>query len=49
MLFVLGMICLVCLIIVKKVIFKVDGVSKVDVIFEMCEVVVIFDDVKISV
>lgn len=49
MLVVFGMICVVCLIIVKKVFFKVEGVSKVDVGFEKCEVVVIFDDIKVSV
>lgn len=44
-----GMTCAACPITVKKAIFKVDGVSKVDVVFEKREAVVIFDDTKTSV
>lgn len=44
-----GMTCAACPITVKKALSKVDGVSKVDVIFEKREAVVIFDDAKTSI
>ncbi|MGC4418921.1 MULTISPECIES: mercury resistance system periplasmic binding protein MerP [Cupriavidus] len=44
-----GMTCAACPITVKKAIFKVEGVSKVDVTFETREAVVTFDDAKTSV
>lgn len=40
------MTCSACPITVKKAIFKVEGVSKVDVGFEKREAVVTFDDAK---
>lgn len=44
-----GMTCATCPITVKKVLSKVEGVSKVDVTFEKREAVVTFDDAKTSV
>ncbi|MBX9610625.1 MAG: mercury resistance system periplasmic binding protein MerP [Burkholderiales bacterium] len=44
-----GMTCSTCPITVKKAIFKVEGVSKVDVTFEPREAVVTFDDAKTGV
>ncbi len=44
-----GMTCAVCPITVKHAISKVDGVNKVDVIYDKREAVVTFDDAKASV
>ena len=44
-----GMTCAACPITVKKVISKVEGVSKTDVSFDKREAVVTFDDAKTSV
>lgn len=44
-----GMTCAACPITVKKAIFKVKGVSKVDVTFEKREAIVTFDDAKTDV
>ena len=44
-----GMTCAACPITVKKVISKVEGVSKTDVRFDKREAVVTFDDAKTSV
>ena len=44
-----GMTCAACPITVKKALSKVEGVSQVDVTFEMREAVVTFDDAKASV
>ncbi len=41
-----GMTCAACPITVKKVLNKVEGVSKADVSFEQREAVVTFDDTK---
>lgn len=41
-----GMTCAACPITVKKALFKVEGVSQVNVIFEKREAVVTFDDAK---
>ncbi len=44
-----GMTCATCPITVKKALTKVDGVTKVDIIFEKREATVSFDDTKTSV
>ena len=44
-----GMTCAACPITVKKALTKVDGVTKVDIIFEKREATVSFDDTKTSV
>ena len=44
-----GMTCAACPITVKKALTKVDGVNKVDIIFEKREATVSFDDTKTSV
>lgn len=46
---VLIMNCVICFFMVKNVLKNVEGVSKVEVIFEIKLVVVIFDDEKIIV
>jgi mercuric ion binding protein len=44
-----GMTCAACPITVKKAISRVEGVSKVDVVFEKREATVTFDDAKTNV
>lgn len=44
-----GMTCAACPITVKKALTKVDGVNKVDIIFEKREATVSFDDAKTNV
>lgn len=44
-----AMNCATCPITIKKALSKVEGVSKVDVTFELREAVVTFDDTKTSV
>lgn len=44
-----GMTCPACPITVKKALFRVQGVTKVDVIYDKREAVVTFDDAKTSV
>ena len=44
-----GMTCAACPITVKKALTKVDGVNKVDIIFEKREATVSFDDTKTNV
>src|SRR3546814_5196408 len=44
-----GMTCAACPITVKNALSKVDGVSRVEVIFEKREAVVTFDDTRASV
>jgi mercuric ion binding protein len=43
------MTCAACPITVKKVLTKVEGVSKVDVTFDKLEAVVTFDDARTNV
>jgi mercuric ion binding protein len=43
------MTCAACPITVKKALFKIEGVSQVNVIFEKREAVVTFDDTKTDV
>lgn len=44
-----GMTCAACPITVKKALSRIDGVSKIDVIFDEREATVTFDDAKTSV
>lgn len=49
MLEVFSMNCVICFVMVKLVLKKVKGVKIVEVIYELNEVIVIFDDMKINI